>query len=147
MLEIGVFQHSQSKKAAIENCGVDVLQFKDHASVQYPMLCYLQCKDVSPELRLLLSEYLLRVGVVFGATHSALASHLRDSEATAGGGGPLQQLLQMPAYFYSEKLRTVAEVATHLSLKEEAVVAAAPGAASTAPATVTSFVLRNYSEL
>jgi hypothetical protein len=122
------------------------LQFKDHASVQYPMLCYLQCKDVSPELRLLLSEYLLRVGVVFGATHPALASHLRDSDAS----GSLQQLLHLPPHFYSEKLRTVSEVAQHLALKEEAPPADADPDAVPAPAalaTVTSFVLKNYSEL
>jgi len=118
------------------------------------MLCYLQCKDVSPELRLLLGEYLLRVGVVFGVTQPALTAHLQD----ASGGvpcGALQQLLQLPPHFYSEQLRTVSQVAQHLSLKEEAplvVLDSIPGAevvvaAASPTPTVTSFVLKNYSEL
>jgi len=105
------------------------VQFKDYASVHYPMLCYMQCKEINPELRLLLSEYLLRVGAAFQVTHPALVTHLKDSNS-------LQQLLQVPTSFYSEKLRTVEQVAELLHLPKD----------STA-LTVTAIVLKKYSEL
>ncbi|XP_065352555.1 brefeldin A-inhibited guanine nucleotide-exchange protein 1 [Cloeon dipterum] len=109
------------KLILVNVCELPDEEFKDYAAVQHPMVCYIQCKELSAELRLLLSEYFLRLGSVFRVTHTGFSSYLKDTNS-------LNQLLQAPTTLYSENLWSAEE-----------------GAPITT--SVTAHVLRKYSDL